>query len=139
MARTTVSVYLDNAALDRLTLPRGMVAQRVTGITREVLILAEATAPVGRTMEIKRSHKMGTGSFNQYGYSHRVTNTAPHAKYVLGGTPALIFSHGGSKMAVGKSGGEPKGDWSWANPIRGQRANNWLNDAKVTVMRRHGL
>lgn len=139
MARTTVSVYLDYATIDRLTLPRGMVADRVVGIAREVLILSEATAPVGRTGTIKRSHHMGTGSFNQYGYSHRVSNSAPHAKYVLGGTALLIYSHGGSKMAVGKSGGEPKGDWSWANPVRGQRANNWLNAAKDTVMRRHGL
>jgi hypothetical protein len=138
--RTRVSVYLDRAAIDRLTLPGGMIYGYLNRLAHEVQILAVTLAP-SRTGALRASIRLGGGSFNQYGVSERVNATAPHAKYVLRGTTGPIYANDGGLMPVGKSqiGGLYPRALTFTRVVSGQQANNFLREALVSVMRAHGL
>lgn len=137
--RTRVSVYLDNAAIDRLTLPGGMIYGYLNRLAHEVQVLAVTLAP-SQTGALRASIRLGGGSFNQYGVSERVNATAPHAKYVLRGTTGPIRANDGGLMPVGKSQGGISGrGLTFTRVVSGQQANNFLREALVSVMRAHGL
>lgn len=138
VAIASVGVFIDNAALDRLTLPGGMVNRYVGRLAVEVLAEAAARAPV-RTGAMKASLRLGGGSANQYGCSERVSIGVGYGIYVTRGTGPYIFSRNGKAMPVGKSSGEPESSWTWANPVRGQAPNNFLAAALHDVMVRHGI
>lgn len=132
MARSRVSVYLDHAAIDRLTLPGGMVNRYVNELAREVFIEALAMAPV-LTGRMKASMYLGGGSSNQYGTSERVYVGVKYARYVLQGTYGPIVPKYHEVMPVGKSQGTIL---FWARQVAGQDANNFLGDALTSVMTR---
>lgn len=137
MATSRVSVYLDEAAIGRMTLPGGMIHAYVQHLTFEVLEIAWATAPV-LTGRMRSSLSRGGGSYNQYGCSERVFVGVDYAKYVLKGTAGPIRSPLGRPMAVGASQGGMFGV-SWRMQVDGQAANNFLGAALTRVMRAHGL
>lgn len=137
MARTSVSVFLDNAAIGRMTLPGGMIWNYVSDLASEVLALAHVTSPV-LTGAMQASLGRGGGSSNQYGCSERVFVGVDYAKYVLKGTQSPIRSPLGRPMAVGASQGGLFGI-SWRTQVEGQTANNFLGAALTKVMRAHGL
>lgn len=138
VAIASVGVFIDNAALDRLTLPGGMVNRYVGRLAVEVVVEAAARAPV-RTGAMKASIRLGGGSSNQYGCSERVSIGVGYGIYVTRGTGPLIYSANGKPMPVGKSSGEPSDMWTWRNVVRGQEANNFMAEALHSVMVRHGI
>lgn len=138
MAATRVSVYLDEAAIGRMTMPGGMIYDYVTHLTTEVVQVAHQTAPV-LTGRMRSTIRRGGGSWNQYGCSERVFVGTDYAKYVLGGTNGPITSPRGRLLTVGASQGGMFGRRTLAVSVRGQAANNFLGAALTRVMRAHGL
>ncbi len=136
--RTRVSVFLDWAAINRLPLPGGMVFSWLQGVAAEVYAEAFVTAP-RRTGELANSLRMGAGSFNQYGVSARIENTAPHALYVLRGTMGPIRPTSSEWLPVGKSQGLPESMWVYRRQVSGQAPNNFMRDALRSVMVRRGI
>lgn len=139
MARTTVSVYLDEAAIGRMTMPGGMIYEYVTHLTTEVRNVAYATAPV-LTGKMRSTLRRGGGAWNQYGCSERVFVGTDYAQYVLKGTTGPIRSTSGRLLTVGASQGAGMfGRRTLAASVDGQVANNFLGAALKRVMRSHGL
>lgn len=140
MAAGRVEVYLDNAAIGRLSMPGGMIYEYVTSITTEVLNVAFATAPV-LTGKMRSTLRRGGGAWNQYGCSERVFVGTDYAQYVLHGTTGPIRSPRGKLLTVGASqagfGAAPRR--TLAASVDGQVANNFLGAALSRVMRARGL
>lgn len=139
MGLTRVKVFdLEISKLFNASRPVGRYAAQ---INREIIVAADAEAPVGNRVRephvtIRGSHvNNGTPKVGPYRISGKVSNRAPHAAYVYYGTNGPIFSHTKTTLKL-----PPFGKYGiYQKEVRGQRANPWLERAARTVLSRHRL
>lgn len=130
-ARPVVFVY--DSRISSLFTPGGDAAKHVDKFLRQVLRRSIATAPVGQTGTIKRSHgKFGPLKRGRYNAEGHVFNTASHSKWVHEGVKGRIYPKRGPVLHFRTSAGR----WVSAKSVRGQRANPWISDAATKTLSR---
>lgn len=133
-------VTINYLAIQSLFEPGGDVYRFMRRIGTEIKTEAEATAPVGLTGNLKRSHRLFVTPETRYGCFATVRNDARHASWVHNGTASNGSGYIFPKRAA-RLGPFPglSGVLIMPNKVRGQRANPWLNRAGRTVMSRYGV
>lgn len=131
----TVTVILNEPNIARMTMPGGMIFEYVTTLTREVLTVSIATAPI-LTGRMRSTLRREVGAWGPTEVTQHVLVGTEYARYVLKGTTGPIRSPRGRLLAVGASQGRRV---TLAMSVRGQAANNFLGAALSRVMRSHGL
>ena len=157
MAGRQVRVRINEAQIKKFTLAGGQVHGAVRRLSAVTEVVARQEAP-SRTGRMKASISAGENWSNGRQSRFTVRVGASYASYVLDGVRGWIypkhrarnragnqagrrpgtFSGRPPRFPVGKSQGEPQGNWTMAPKVRGQRANNFLMRAVREVMRRQG-
>lgn len=135
-----VLVVPNEGAIMGLTLTnRGMVTRWLRWLTYEVKDVAVAMTP-RRTGRMATSWNAGIDTTAPTWASTRLSNSAPHAKYVLQGTRhhgAYIYPRRrAGALAVGRSQGGPV---IFRKRVQTQDANNVAMDALRIVFARRGI
>jgi hypothetical protein len=124
-----------DSRITEMTLPGGDIWKWTRTLTRETEELSKAMAPV-RSTALVRSIGFAVTPVPGPAVLGTVRATAPHALYVLKGTGPKVLATGwmtflGNDVVGGHIG------WYRGKYFRGQRANNFMDDAKTIVLARH--
>jgi len=114
----------------------GLVRKDARGFTREVVFLAQLTAP-RRTGALAESIKDRHQWANQYGCGRTVSIGVRYGRWVSEGTAgqgAGFITNGGKWMPVGRTQGNIT---TYKKAVHGQRANPFLIDAMRRTVRKY--
>jgi hypothetical protein len=154
----SVRFKINEAQIRRFTLKGGSVhgATRRLSVAVESRSRATVLAKHTRTGEMASSISSGENRSNGRSCSFVISVGVPYAEVVLRGYNGYIypnhrarnyatrgkrrgtFSGRKPRLPVGKSQGEPVGNWTFATKVRGQKGDNFLMQSVRAVMQVQG-